>query len=99
LNQSGIHQIIWDPGFGFGKTTSHNFELLAHLHAFVEILNAPVLAGISRKGMIWKSIGKTADEALPGTIAAQTLALMQGIHILRVHDVAEARDAITIVRQ
>src|SRR5690606_38218294 len=51
LNQSGIHQIIWDPGFGFGKTTAHNFELLAHLHAFVEILNAPVLAGISRKGM------------------------------------------------
>lgn len=99
LNQSGVHQIIWDPGFGFGKTIAHNFELLGHLHAFVAILDAPILVGVSRKGMIWKSIGKTADEALAGTITAQTLALTQGVHILRVHDVAEAKDAITIVNE
>lgn len=93
---AGITDIIIDPGFGFSKTTAHNFSLLKRLSVF-RMLNAPLLLGISRKSFIWKTIGVTADEALTGTIALQTAGLLGGATILRVHDVKEAVQTITLV--
>jgi dihydropteroate synthase len=93
--QAGIKDIILDPGFGFGKTNEHNYMLLRELSA-LNILDCPILAGISRKGMIYKTIGVSASEALNGTTVANTMALMNGAKILRVHDVKEAVEAITI---
>ena len=95
LQQLGIKDIIVDPGFGFGKTTQHNFQLLAQLDFFQQ-LNKPLLIGLSRKGMIYKTLGTTADEALNGTTALNTFALMNGANILRVHDVKEAVEAVTL---
>ncbi len=92
----GINDLMIDVGFGFGKTTSHNFELLKHLNIF-HALECPLLVGISRKGMIWKTLQTKPEHALAGTIAANTIALLQGAHIIRVHDVKEAKDAIRIV--
>jgi len=92
----GINDIVVDVGFGFGKTHEHNYDLLKHLSIF-HALNCPTLVGISRKGMIWKALGTSPENALAGTIAANTIALLQGAHILRVHDVKEAKDAIKIV--
>jgi dihydropteroate synthase len=92
----GIHDLILDPGFGFGKALAHNYTLLDNLHLF-HTLNLPLLVGISRKGMIWKALGTRAEHALSGTIAANTIALLKGVHILRVHDVKEAKDAVRIV--
>ncbi|HUR64894.1 MAG TPA: dihydropteroate synthase [Chitinophagaceae bacterium] len=89
LQQAGITDIIIDPGFGFAKNASHNFELLRNLAVF-KMLNAPLLLGISRKSFIWKTLRLTADEALQGTIAMNTIGLMNGASILRVHDVKEA---------
>jgi len=90
-----INDIIIDPGFGFGKTTAHNFKLLKDLNIF-SILKKPILAGLSRKGMIHKTLGITAKEALNGTTALNMLALQNGANILRVHDVKEAMEAILL---
>lgn len=95
LTDSGITDIIIDPGFGFAKTIDQNFELLSHLDYFKN-LNRPVLAGLSRKSMIWKTLGTTPDQALSGTIALNMTALLKGASILRVHDVKEAVQAINL---
>lgn len=90
---AGIQDIIIDPGFGFGKTIPHNFELLNKLEAF-HVFQRPLLAGISRKSMIWKTLQTSPKEALTGTIALNMYALEKGTHILRVHDVKEAAETI-----
>jgi len=92
---AGINDIIIDPGFGFGKTLEHNFTLLREMKS-LQILDCPVLAGISRKGMIYKTLSTSPKNALNGTTVANTLALINGAKILRVHDVKEAKEAITI---
>lgn len=91
----GITDVIVDPGFGFAKTREQNFEILGNLEAFC-ILETPVLAGISRKSMIWKTLNITADEALNGTTALHMIALQKGASILRVHDVREAVQCIKL---
>jgi dihydropteroate synthase len=96
LNSSGVKDIIIDPGFGFGKTNDHNFELLRRLGDF-SIAGLPVLVGISRKSMIWKSLNITADEALNGTTALNAIALLNGADILRVHDVKEAVETVKLM--
>jgi dihydropteroate synthase len=93
---AGINDLIIDPGFGFGKTIQHNFQLLSHLELF-KMLGCPILAGISRKSTIYKTLGVTANEALNGTTVLNTIALMKGASILRVHDVKEAKEAIRLV--
>jgi len=95
LQQAGIKDIILDPGFGFAKNIDQNFTLLSHLD-YLQILQMPVLAGLSRKSMIYKTLGVTADEALNGTTALHTIALMKGAQILRVHDVKEAKECIQL---
>lgn len=95
LRQAGIRDIIIDPGFGFGKTIQHNFELLRHLSVF-KMLGLPVLLGISRKSTIYKTLNISADEALNGTTVLHTLGLNNGASILRVHDVKEAIEAIKL---
>jgi len=92
---AGINDIIIDPGFGFGKTTQHNFALLKHLHT-LHIDGVPLLVGISRKSMIYKTLKTDATHALNGTTALNAVALQQGAHILRVHDVKEARETILL---
>lgn len=92
---AGIKDIILDPGFGFAKTISHNFELLRNLKMF-EMLDRPVLAGLSRKSTVYKTLGISTEEALNGTTVLNTLALANGANILRVHDVKEAREAIEL---
>lgn len=94
--KAGINDIILDPGFGFGKTITHNFQLLADLDLFGTITGKPVLAGLSRKSTVYKTLGISADEALNGTTVLNTLALAKGASILRVHDVKEAREAILL---
>ena len=94
----GIHDVIIDPGFGFGKTVYHNFELLKHLEEFRH-LNTPILVGLSRKSMIQKVLGVSAQEALNGSSVLHTLALSKGAHILRVHDVKEAKEVVQLVNQ
>ncbi|MBX3253796.1 MAG: dihydropteroate synthase [Chitinophagaceae bacterium] len=91
----GIYDVIADPGFGFGKTIQHNFTLLKSLELF-KMLEVPVLAGLSRKSTIYKTLGLTANEALNGTTVLNTIALMNGAHILRVHDVKEAVEAVKL---
>lgn len=91
----GITDMITDPGFGFGKKTEHNFLLLNNM-ATLRILGKPVLAGISRKGMVWKTLGTSAEEALNGTTALHMAALQQGAGILRVHDVKEAVEVVKL---
>lgn len=91
----GISDIILDPGIGFGKTTDHNFSLMKHLGDF-KIFGLPILMGISRKSLIWKTLNTTADKALNGTTALNMHALMNGAQILRVHDVVEARECVTL---
>ena len=93
--RAGITDIIIDPGFGFGKTIAHNFELLRNLPVF-RLLQLPLLLGISRKATIYKTLGITADDSLNGTTTLNTIGLMQGAHILRVHDVKEAFQSITL---
>lgn len=95
LQAAGIHDIILDPGFGFGKTQTHNYELLNRLDEF-KIFNLPLLVGVSRKSMLYQPLGITPEKALPATIAANTIALQKGADILRVHDVREAKHAIDI---
>ncbi len=93
LTKLGAGEILLDPGFGFGKTLDHNYELLNRLDAF-KVFQLPVLVGLSRKSMIWKSLEITAEEALNGTTVANTMALLGGADILRVHDVKEAVEAV-----
>ena len=93
--QAGIKDIIIDPGFGFGKTMAHNYQLLKSLHTF-QILEKALLVGVSRKSMIYKVLGTDAGTALNGTSVVHTLALQQGAKILRVHDVREAVECIKI---
>ncbi|WP_242692123.1 dihydropteroate synthase [Aridibaculum aurantiacum] len=93
---AGIKDIIIDLGFGFGKTIAHNFTLLKQLKVF-EVLKKPILAGLSRKGTIYKTLSTTAEEALNGTTVLNTIALLNGASILRVHDVKEAAEAIKLI--
>jgi dihydropteroate synthase len=95
LTLAGIHDVIIDPGFGFGKTIAHNFRLLHHL-SFFQQLGKPVLAGLSRKGTVYKTLGVSADEALNGTTVLHTMALLNGATILRSHDVKESMEAIQL---
>ncbi len=98
LQSAGVKDIIVDPGFGFGKTVDNNFELLNRLGE-LSIAGLPVLAGLSRKSMIWKTLGITADDALNGTAVLNSFALAGGADILRVHDVKEARQAVTLFKK
>lgn len=98
LRELGVKDILIDPGFGFGKTIEHNFELLRRMGELKTVLQLPVLAGISRKSMIYKTLGSTASEALNGTSALHMVALQQGADILRVHDVKEAVEVRTLFR-
>ena len=93
---AGIHDVIIDPGFGFSKTAAHNFELIKNLSVF-QILQKPLLAGISRKSTIYKTLSVTAAEALNGTTVLNTICLLNGANILRVHDVKEAVEAVKLV--
>ena len=95
--QAGINDVILDPGFGFAKTADHKFTLLKHL-SLLKILGKPILAGLSRKATIYKTLGITAAEALNGTTVLNTIALLNGANILRVHDVKEAREAVELVK-
>ena len=96
LRQMGVADVIADPGFGFAKTLEQNYQLLGRLDAF-DALDAPLLVGVSRKRMIYMPLGCTADEALNGTTVINTLALERGAHILRVHDVRAAAEAVKLV--
>jgi len=94
-SKAGIKDVIIDPGFGFGKTIEHNFKLLKNLSTF-SITNRPLLAGLSRKSTIYRTLGITPAEALNGTTVLNTMALLNGASILRVHDVKEAKEAVTL---
>lgn len=96
LRALGVHDIILDPGFGFGKTVAHNFQLLKNLHVFQAVTGMPVLAGISRKSMICKVLHIKPEHALNGTTALHLVALQQGANILRVHDIREAQEVIRL---
>lgn len=98
LRDLGMKDIILDPGFGFGKTLEHNYELMEHLEEF-RLFELPLLVGVSRKSMIYKLLGNSPQEALNGTTVLNTVALMKGAHILRVHDVREAVEAVRIVEK
>jgi dihydropteroate synthase len=98
LEKAGIKDIIIDPGFGFAKTMAHNFLLLDQLD-HLRILKKPLLAGLSRKSMIYKTLNTTPEEALNGTSVLNTIALMRGAKILRVHDVKEAMECIKLTSQ
>lgn len=96
LRALGVNDVIVDVGFGFGKTLEHNYQLLANLELFKK-LEVPILTGVSRKSMLFKPLNISANEALNATTAANTIALLNGATILRVHDVKEAIETITIV--
>jgi dihydropteroate synthase len=98
LQSAGVKDIIIDPGFGFSKTNKHNFEMLRRLGDF-EVAGLPILAGLSRKGTIWKTLGITPEEALNGTTVLNTVALLNGADILRVHDVKEAVEAVKLLKK
>ena len=94
-SELGIKEVIIDPGFGFGKTTEHNYQLLKHLNLF-HALDRPILVGLSRKSMVCKVLSVNPENALNGSTSLHTLALLQGAHILRVHDVKEAVECIKL---
>ena len=98
MRQAGIKEIILDPGFGFGKTIEHNYQLMNNLEMFHQF-KLPLLVGISRKSMIYKLLHSTPEDALNGTISLNTVALMKGAHILRVHDVKAAREVVEIFKK
>ena len=98
LQSAGVKDIIIDPGFGFGKTVKHNFEMLRRLGDF-SVTGLPLMVGLSRKSMIWKTLSVTPDEALNGTSVLNTVALINGADILRVHDVKEAVQAVRLIMQ
>lgn len=97
LRDLGVKDIILDPGFGFGKTIEHNYELLSHLEDF-RIFELPLLVGVSRKSMIYRLLDITPQEALNGTTVLDTICLLKGADILRVHDVKEAVETVRIVQ-
>jgi dihydropteroate synthase len=94
----GINDLIIDPGFGFAKTVEQNFEVMNNLELF-QMLELPLLVGVSRKSMIYKTLGTSAEQALNGTSVLNTIALQKGANILRVHDVKEAMECIKLVSQ
>ncbi|MDD2960992.1 MAG: dihydropteroate synthase [Muribaculaceae bacterium] len=96
LVENGVNDIIIDPGFGFSKNVEQNYELMAHLEEF-KVFNMPLLVGISRKSMIYKLLETTPEQSLNGTSVLNTIALMAGASILRVHDVAQAVETVKIV--
>lgn len=96
LRKLGVNDVVLDPGFGFGKTIQHNYHLLKHLEQF-KIFELPIMVGLSRKSMIYKVLGNSPAGALNGTTALNTIALMNGANILRVHDVKEARELVTLM--
>lgn len=96
LRELGVKDIIVDPGFGFGKTLEHNYQLLDHLDDF-SVLGQPLLVGVSRKSMIYRLLGGGPEDALNGTTAVHTVALMKGADILRVHDVREACQVVAVL--
>lgn len=98
LELIGIDQVIIDPGFGFGKTIEHNYQLMKEIDRFVHF-NKPLLVGISRKSMIYKLLNSTPEDSLNGTNALNMFALMKGANILRVHDVRPAKEIIQIFQQ
>ena len=95
MEDRGVKDIIIDPGYGFGKTMEQNFQLLSHQSELLQ-LGYPILAGLSRKRMVWQSLNVKVEEALNGTTVLNTIALQQGAHILRVHDVKEAMEAVKL---
>jgi dihydropteroate synthase len=95
---AGINDVLVDPGFGFGKTINHNFELLKNLNVF-KMLDRPIVAGISRKSTIYKALNIPVEEALNGSTVLHTLALQNGANILRVHDVKEAKETIDLFQR
>ncbi len=97
LRDLGVKDIILDPGFGFGKTLEQNYQVMNELER-LQVMERPLLVGVSRKSMIYKKLGCTPDESLNGTVALNTIALMKGAAILRVHDVREAVDTVKLVR-
>ena len=98
LRQLGVHDVILDPGFGFGKTLDHNYQLLANLSSF-HLFELPILVGVSRKSMVQKLLNISAKESLNATTILHTIALQNGANLLRVHDVKQAMEAITIVNK
>lgn len=98
LKKLGVHDVIIDPGFGFAKTLDHNYELMSQLQD-LQVFGLPILAGISRKSMIYKLLGTTAGEALNGTTVLNTIALLKGASILRVHDVKAAAECIALIEK
>lgn len=98
LRSRGVKDIILDPGFGFGKTLEQNYELMAHLEDF-RLFGLPLLVGVSRKSMIYNLLGTSPEESLNGTTVLNTVALLAGANILRVHDVREAVEAISVIRK
>ena len=98
LRQMGVKDIVLDPGFGFGKTLDHNYELLSQMEELA-CFGLPLLVGISRKSMIYKLLKSTPQESLNGTTVLNTIALLKGAHILRVHDVKPAVEAVKIVEK
>jgi dihydropteroate synthase len=98
LQTLGVKDIIIDPGFGFAKNIAQNFDLLKNLNQ-LSILGKPILAGLSRKSMIWKTLSIAPEEALNGTTSLNTLALINGASILRVHDVKQASEVIKLVEK
>ena len=97
LRLAGVSDVIVDPGFGFAKTLEQNYRLMADLPMFTEMLDAPVLVGVSRKSMVTRALGITAKDALNGTTVLNTIALLGGAQILRVHDVKACAEAVRIV--
>jgi dihydropteroate synthase len=91
----GINDLIIDPGFGFAKTVEQNFEVMNNLELF-QMLELPLLVGVSRKSMIYKTLGTSAEQALNGTTVLNTISLQKGANILRVHDVKEAMECIKL---
>lgn len=98
LHLMGVNDIIVDPGFGFGKTLDDNYRIMAHLEE-LHLLGCPILVGVSRKSMIYNLLGTTPEESLNGTTALHALSLMKGAHILRVHDVKAAAEAVAITEK
>ncbi|MEM7185154.1 MAG: dihydropteroate synthase [Bacteroidota bacterium] len=96
--EAGINDLVVDPGFGFAKTAEQSFELLRHLELF-DVLDLPYLVGVSRKSMIYKTLGSTPGEALNGTTALHSVALLKGASVLRVHDVKEAVECVTLIEK
>lgn len=97
LQDAGVKDIILDPGFGFGKTVEHNYQILHNLDE-LHMFHLPLLAGFSRKSMIWKVLNITPEEALNGTTVLNTISLLKGTHILRVHDVKECVEVIKLTQ-